>query len=74
MSASTNEQIRREIDTLLDSGVDLDQVTVLESEQFVEFEENNVAKSIELLKKVTRNAMANARKIQEARELISAIK
>jgi hypothetical protein len=73
MPASSKDRIRKEIDKLLDSGVDLDQVMVLESEQFIEFDYGDTAKCVELLNKFANIAIANATKIREARELMLTI-
>jgi len=66
---SSNDIIREEIDSLLASGVDLDQVVILESEQLAGLIKEN-SECVELLERLIRYALANARKIQEARELV----
>src|ERR1700730_17267347 len=67
-----NEQIRKKIDQLLDSSVDLDQIAVLMAQMPDEFEEigiNSLASQ-----KIVYCAMENAKKIQEARKLILAMR
>ena len=68
-----NEKIRERIDALLESSVDLDQITILKSEMFP-VSEKITPSCYALLQKVEGCAMENARKIQEARELILAIR
>ena len=64
-----NEHVWKKIDALLDSSVDLDQIAILESEMFPQSEKVTPACSA-LLSRVESNAKTNAKKIQEARELI----
>ena len=66
---SYNDAVRKRIDALLDSSVDLDQIAVLESQIFPDSEEITVGCSM-LLLKIENYAMQNAKKIQEAWELI----
>jgi len=63
-----NEHVWKRIDALLDSSVDLDQIAILQSEMFPQSEKTTSVSA--LLQKVEGYAMANAKKIQEARELI----
>jgi hypothetical protein len=56
-----------EIEDLLEAGIDLDQVMILKSE---EFSNQTIADYSKLLKSITRYAMVNAKRIQEARRLL----
>ena len=67
------DQIWKRIDALLDSSVDLDQIAVLESEMFPHSEKITPTCSA-LLHRAEGYAKSNARKIQEARELILSIR
>jgi hypothetical protein len=69
---TANQQTRTMIDELLESGVDLDQVMLLESENYYDSNQGNV-KCSEILRKVAGCAVENAKMIQQARELILTI-
>ena len=60
-----NEHVWKRIDALLESSVNLDQISILESEMFPQSEKITSSVSA-LLQKVEDYAKANAKKIQEA--------
>ena len=70
---ANNEHIWKRIDALLDSSVDLDQLSILETEMFPQSEKVTPACSA-LLSRVEIYAKNNAKKIQEAHDLILAMR
>ncbi len=60
------------IDLLLESGIDMDQLMVLESEQLAELVVSNPTFSSRL-RKIMEYAMTNAMRINEARKLVLSI-
>ncbi|MFI5419468.1 MAG: hypothetical protein ACHQ1H_00725 [Nitrososphaerales archaeon] len=66
---SYNEHVWNRINALLESSVNLDQISILESEIFSQSEKLTSGVSA-LLHKVEGYAAANAKRIQEARKLI----
>jgi hypothetical protein len=66
---SNNDHVWKRIDALLESSVNLDQIAILESEMFPQSEKITLGVST-LLQKVEDYAKANAKKIQEAREMM----
>jgi hypothetical protein len=66
---SYNQHVWKRIDALLESSVNLDQISILESEMFPQSEKLTSGVS-SLLQKVEGYAAANAKRIQEARKLI----
>ena len=66
---SDEGNIRDRIDSLLDSSVDLDQIVILRSELFAKNPQID-RKYLELLEAISKYTRENARKVQEARELI----
>jgi hypothetical protein len=69
---AVNQRTRMEIDLLLESGVDIDQVALLESESFTDSKQGN-EKCNQILRKMEGHVIENAKKIQEARKLILTI-
>ena len=67
-----NEQIRKKIDQLLDSSMDLDQITILMAQIPAESEE--LGMNSPAAQKIVHCATENAKKIQKARELILAMR
>jgi hypothetical protein len=66
---SRNDRIRKRIDKLLDSSVDIDQIAVLMAQMPIGSKGIRNGSST-VLKKIVCCAMENAKKIQEARELV----
>ena len=66
---SNGDDVSERIESLLESSVDLDQIVILRSEEFLNFEDTD-RKYLELLQTISRCAMENGRKILEARKLI----
>ena len=67
--SNNNQRIKERIDILLDSGVDLDQMSVLESETFSNLYKTNPQFSA-ILQRIAWYALENAKRIQKARELV----
>ena len=70
---SYNQHVWKRIDALLESSVNLDQISILESEMFPQSEKITSGVST-LLQKVEGYAKANAKKIQEVRELMLSVR
>jgi hypothetical protein len=69
---SRNDGIRKRIDKLLDSSLDLDQIALLLSQMLPEAQPLS-RRSSSMLHKIELCATKNAKNIQDARELVLAI-